>query len=132
MGVLLLASGCAHQRLRVQVTIAADANGNAPVILALVFVKSPALQRQVIEMTAKQWFAKREQFVRDHRRELDESYYEFVPGQVIPPMDFKLARAAGQGVLFVNYSGTGPHRYVFEVSRPVQISFGSRGVTLSP
>lgn len=115
-----------------QVAIAPDANGNAPVILSLVFVKSQALQRQVIELSAKQWFAKREQFVRDHRRELDESYYEFVPGQVIPPMDLKIARTASQGVLFVNYSGTGPHRYVFDASRPVQISFGSRGVTLAP
>lgn len=115
-----------------QVTIASDANGNAPVILSILFVKNPALLRQVIELSAKQWFAKREQFVRDHRREIDESYYEYVPGQVLQPIEFKVSSKASQGVLFVNYSGAGPHRYVFDTTKPVQISFGSRGVALSP
>jgi type VI secretion system protein len=128
----LLSSGCGHQKLRVQIAIAPDANGNAPVILSMVFVKNSALLRQVIELTAKQWFAKREQFVRDHRRELDESYYEYVPGQVVSPLEYKIPRSAGQGILFVNYSGAGPHRYVFDTAKPVQISFGSRGVALSP
>lgn len=124
--------GCGSRALRMQMTIAADANGNAPVILSVVFVKSPALQQKVLELSAKQWFAKREQLLRDNRREITESYYEFVPGQQVPQLDYKIASGVSQGILFVNYSGAAPHRYVFETARPVQVSFGPRSVTLTP
>lgn len=130
--VLAGAAGCGNRALHVRMTIAPDANGNAPVILSVVFVKNPALQQKVMELSAKQWFAKREQLLRDNRREITESYYEFVPGQQVPQLDYKIASGTSQGILFVNYGGPSPHRYVFDTARPVQVSFGSRGVTLSP
>lgn len=132
LGALPGASGCGTHRLRMQVSLTLDANGNAPVMLSILFVKSPALTQKIMELTAKQWFAKRDQIMRDSRRELDESYYEFVPGQQVNPLDFKVNRNVKEGILFVNYGGQSPHRYVFETSKPIQISFGSRSVTFSP
>lgn len=132
LGALLGTSGCGTHRLRMQVSLTLDANGNAPVMLSILFVKSPALSQKIMEMTARQWFAKRDQIVRDSRRDLDENYYEFVPGQQVNPLDFKVNRSVKEGILFVNYGGQSPHRYVFETSKPVQISFGSRSVTFSP
>ena len=131
---LLLCLGlaaCASHPWKVQMTIATDANNNSPVLLSVILPKSPALSKKLLEMTAKQWFVQREQLLRDYRRDLEETYFEFIPGQQVPEINRKVSSKVPQGILFVNYQTPGSHRYTFDTNQPLKIGFAQQSVNLS-
>jgi type VI secretion system protein len=130
--LLLLQAGCRSQTVRLQTSLAIDANNNSPVLFSVVVPHNQVLMKKLMEMTAKQWFAQREQLLRDFRKELDEAYFEFVPGQQVPELTQKVAGGSKQGIIFVNYQSAAPHRYTFDTTQPLKVSFGQRSVTLAP
>jgi type VI secretion system protein len=117
-----------------QVTIAADANNNSPVVFSVILPRNQAVFRKLLDLTAKQWFAQREQLLRDYRTDLDETYYEFVPGQPVSELLQKGGKKNGvaQGIMFVNYQTSGAHRYTFDAGQPMKVSFGQRSLTFAP
>lgn len=130
--LLLWASvGCTHTQ-HVKVTISTDANNNSPVIFSVVLPRSQGAMKKLLDLTAKQWFAQREQLLRDYRGDLTETYYEFVPGQSVPELTQKVGRSVHQGILFVNYQTAGAHRYTFDANAPLKVSFGQRSVSFGP
>jgi len=123
--------GCATHPWRIQMTIATDANNNSPVLISVVLPKNPTLFKKLLDMTAKQWFGQREQLLRDHRRDLEETYFEFIPGQQVPEINRKVASSVSQGILFVNYQTPGSHRYTFDTNQALKIGFAQQSVNLS-
>lgn len=121
-------AGCAADTLRVNFAIHAEANSNSPVSLSAVFVYSLKLQSKLSEMTAAQWFQKREQIVRDNPGDIEELYWEFVPGQQVPALEKRLRKRALQGILFANYRSPGTHRYIFDPKRPQDWQCGLREI----
>ena len=131
--LLIGGAGCGAHTHRMQVTIATDANNNSPVVFSVILPRNQAVFRKLLDLTAKQWFAQREQLLRDYRTDLDESYYEFVPGQPVPELFQKGGRlGVSQGILFVNYQTSGAHRYTFDAGQTMKVGFGQRSLTFAP
>jgi len=126
----LLAAGCGATQLRANIVVEADANSNSPVMISAVFIYRAKLLGKLQEMTAAQWFQKREQLLRDHPKDLEEISWEFVPGQQVPPFEQKLRGRALQGILFANYKSPGAHRYFFDPKRPQDWACGLREIRL--
>jgi type VI secretion system protein len=129
--LLWAAIGCTHTQ-HVKVTISTDANNNSPVIFSVVLPRNQGAMKKLLDLTAKQWFAQREQLLRDYRGDITETYYEFVPGQSVPELTQKVGRSVHQGILFVNYQTAGAHRYTFDANAPLKVSFGQRSVSFGP
>ncbi len=125
--------GCGAHSHRMQLSVTADANNNSPVVFSVILPRNQAVYRKLLDLTAKQWFSQREQLLRDYRTDLDESYYEFVPGQVVPELLQKGGRRnVSQGILFVNYQTSGAHRYTFDADKPMKVTFGQRSLNFAP
>ena len=128
----LAAAGCGAHTQRMRITISTDANNNSPVIFSVILPRNQAVFKKLLELTAKQWFAQREQLLRDYRNDIDEAYYEFVPGQQIPELTQKGGRGRLQGILFLNYQTPGAHRYTFDANQVLKLGFGQREVSFIP
>lgn len=106
--------GCAPSSLRVwiEVDVARGANGDWPIPVALVAARDPKLLDKLLGMTAKQWFAEREQIRRDYPggSAFREWEWEYVPGQVVPAQLVEIEGEAIGAVLFANYRSPGEHR----------------------
>lgn len=86
-----------------------QANDNSPIAVDLVLVHQQDLVDQILALTAKDWFAKRQQFEADHPRGLTVMSWEIVPGQTLTaPITGE--SAAWAGIVFTKYRTPGPHR----------------------
>lgn len=121
-------------KLMVNVKVSPQANNNNPVALDLVLVKDKKLFKELMKISAAEWFEKRNQYRLDYPKEigLSAGSWEWVPGQVvtIEPIPFKF-KAAG-GLVFANYFTPGAHRAVIDAKKPVVITLGAEGISVTP
>jgi type VI secretion system protein len=121
-------------KLTVKVDVSARANNNNPVALDLVLVKDKKLFKELMKISAAEWFEKRSQYRLDYPKEigLSAGSWEWVPGQVvtIEPIPFKF-KVAG-GLVFANYLTPGAHRAVIDASKPLVITLGAEGISVTP
>jgi type VI secretion system protein len=121
-------------KLTVKVDVSARANNNSPVALDLVLVKDKKLFKELMKISAAEWFEKRSQYRLDYPKEigLSAGSWEWVPGQVvtIEPIPFKF-KVAG-GLVFANYLTPGAHRAVIDASKPLVITLGAEDISVSP
>ena len=121
-------------KLTVKVDVSARANNNNPVALDLVLVKDKKLFKELMKISAAEWFEKRNQYRLDYPKEigLSAGSWEWVPGQVvtIEPIPFKF-KAAG-GLVFANYFTPGAHRAVINPGKPVVITLGAEDISVTP
>jgi len=138
---LLWLSACVPKVIRpasklvVRVEVSPQANNNNPVALDLVLVKSKKLLKELMKISASEWFEKRSQYRLDYPKEtgLSAGSWEWVPGQVvqIDPMPFKEKYAGG--LVFANYLAPGTHRAVIlDPSKPVVIKLEAEDITVIP
>ncbi len=130
VALFLFAAGCGGVTLRVNIVVEPEANTNSPVVMSAVFVHSKPMLGKLQEMTAAQWFGKREQLLRDFPRDVEELYWEFVPGQQVPRVVKSLRRTPLLGLLFANYRSPGAHRYLFDPKRAQEWICGLREIKL--
>ena len=140
--LLILLAACVPKVIRpanklvVRVEVSPQANQNNPVKLDLVLVKSKKLFKELMKISAGEWFdgKKREQYRFDYPKEtsLIAGSWEWVPGQVvqIDPMSYKENFAGG--LVFADYLTPGTHRAVIDPSKPVVIKLGAEEVTVIP
>jgi type VI secretion system protein len=128
LGVSLPA--CAPPAMRLSFNVDPDANNNSPVSISVIVAYEQPVIEKLLALSAKQWFQQREQFLRDHPKDVEEALWEFVPGQQIPPFAKKLKATPKLGVIFANYRSPGTHRYLFEPGRPTQLMLGQKGLNL--
>lgn len=121
-------------KLTVKVNISPQANNNNPVALDLVLVKNGKLFKELMKISAAEWFEKRKQYRLDYPKEigLNAGSWEWVPGQVvkIDPITFK-DKFAG-GLVFANYFGPGAHRAVIDPTKPCVITLGPQDIVVTP
>lgn len=121
-------------KLMIKVDVSPQANNNNPVALDLVLVKDEKLFKELMKISAAEWFEKRKQYQLDYPKEtgLNAGSWEWVPGQVvsIDPMPFK-DKFAG-GMVFANYLNPGTHRAVINPSKPVVITLGAEDIAVTP
>jgi type VI secretion system protein len=114
-------------KLTMKVTVSPQANNNNPVALDLVLVKDKKLLKELMKLSAAEWFQKRSQYRLDYPKEtgLSAGSWEWVPGQVVKlePMPMK-SKPAG-GLVFANYFTPGTHRAVIDPGKPIVITLGA-------
>jgi type VI secretion system protein len=137
---LVLLTSCVPKVIRpasklvVKVNVSPQANGSNPVALDLVLVKNKKLFKELMKISAAEWFEKRKQYRLDYPQEtgLGIGSWEWVPGQAvkIDPMTFK-DKFAG-GLVFANYLNPGTHRAVINPTKPVVITLGAEDISVTP
>lgn len=112
-------------RVDVRVTLSETANRNHPVAVDLVVVHSPELLERLLGMSARDWFAQRDQIQRDFLpgEDLDVWSWEWVPGQQVPEQEIPLSAGAEGGLVFADYRTPGAHRARFNPFSDVSIHF---------
>lgn len=93
------------------IAVTSEANIDTPIAVDAVLIRSPQLLDALLALPSAKWFAQREQWLRDHPKDLSVISYEVVPGQQIAPAPFAFGgkRAAGV-VIFAGYQTPGAHR----------------------
>lgn len=130
--VLWCMLGCTQATLTLYVTIAPDANFDYPVAMSVVIVYDKAIQEKLLAISAEEWLKQRKQFVRDHRNEISEEYWELLPGQQILPIIRELRPNPVQGIIYAWYRSPGAHRYLFDPERAHSVEFGPKSIYVSP
>lgn len=108
-------------------------NGDSPVAVETLIVYDAKLVDQLTALTASEWFARRDQFLRDQKKgALDHWLWEWVPGQRVldQQLDFKVgARAA---LVFAGYLSPGDHRQRVAPHGEYVLTLGATDFTLAP
>jgi type VI secretion system protein len=88
-----------------------EANRDFPIALDLVHVLDPAALDQVAELSAAEWFARKEQVLRDWPTGIVVASYEVVPGQAMPLLRLEGPEGdAYASFVFARYFTPGVHR----------------------
>lgn len=117
-------------KLDVKVHISPTVNNNNPVAVDLVLVKDKKLLKELMTMSASDWFEKRHQVELDYPKEteLDAGRWEWVPGQQVKldrvPVNLDIAG----GVVFAKYFNAGTHRAPFDPRKGILITLGDENL----
>jgi type VI secretion system protein len=114
------------------VDVSPQANGNNPVALDLVLVKDKKLYKELMKLSASDWFAKRGQYKLDYPKEtgLSAGSWEWVPGQAVQIEPLPVKTKFAGGLVFANYLSPGTHRAVINPGKPFVITLGPETVTV--
>jgi type VI secretion system protein len=114
-------------KLTIKVAVSPQANNNNPVALDLVLVKDKKLLKELMKLSASEWFQKRSQYRLDYPKEtgLSAGSWEWVPGQVVKIEPMPMKSKPNGGLVFANYFTPGTHRAVIDPSKPIMITLGA-------
>jgi hypothetical protein len=104
------------------VSVEAAANANSAVAVDLVVVYDAKLIDQLLKLRAAEWFAQKEQFARDHPKQLAVHAWEWVPGQSVGDKSLTYESGAKKIVLFANYLTEGDHRAALDPQQPFRLT----------
>lgn len=119
-----------ESKLFLNVNLSANANQNNPVALDLVLVDDKALLKQLSAMPASQWFQQKAQVERDHPGLAQWKSWEWVPGQVVPPITIPINPKVKGGIIFAQYFTSGAHRAAVKTQGHLQINFQANDFTI--
>jgi type VI secretion system protein len=132
---MLASSGCrsaVHTR-DFAIRVNSRANNFSPVPVDLVLVKSKDVLAVVLSLTARDWFLRRAQILRDHPEDIEVLHWEFVPGQTIESERAKFQKGGGVAlVVFANYLTPGSHRARIGNLKHFTLLLGSEGFRIDP
>ncbi len=115
-------------KLNVEVSVAEDANQNRPIAMDLIVVYDEKLLEQILEMSSRDWFEKKNQIRRDYLKGegFDSWEWEWVPGQPVPLQKLPLKPKALSGFIFADYLSKGKHRYRIDPFGGVKIHLSEK------
>ncbi|PMZ85857.1 MULTISPECIES: type VI secretion protein [unclassified Pseudomonas] len=134
--LFLTLAGCSFFGPRVDLDnltldVAPKANDDTPIAVDFIAVNDPDLLKQLSGITARQWFAERDQYQRDYRQLMTVWGLELVPGQFIDKQPFPLGGKRATGLLvFASYNTPGAHRLRLDDQSDAWLKFDSREMTL--
>ncbi len=137
--LVLLASACGLPnrvrsmfggQLPFQVTISPDANEDSPLAVELIVVYEDKIVDKLLEKKAREWFAGRDQFLRDYADDVDSWKWEWIPGQEVRPIELTYGIGAKRVVLFADYLTPGDHRATIDPQRPFRLVLGQSEIEL--
>lgn len=120
--------------IEVKARVAALANQNHPVAVDVLLVYDRDLLNSLLQMSANDWFAKREQLARDYPQESGFTVWswEWVPGQSVLPQALPLRPKARAGVIFARYRSAGEHRARFDPYNGISLELGETDFQVKP
>ena len=115
-----------ESKLDVKVHVSPAANNNNPVAVDLVLVSDKKLLKELMALSASEWFEKRHQFALDYPKEtgLSAGRWEWVPGQQVKLDRVIVKYEVVGGVVFANYFNAGTHRAPVDPRKPILITLG--------
>ncbi|HYG86118.1 MAG TPA: hypothetical protein VD978_07650 [Azospirillum sp.] len=135
LALALAAAGCAEKPTAmlesVSFTVAPAANDSTPIAIDVVAIRDKALVEKLAALTAAEWFAKREQTMRDNPTTLGLASWELVPGQTMKT-DLPWQEPAWAILVYANYANPGPHRLRVPATRTLTLTAGDKDVELVP
>lgn len=129
-GCALWSGGPSVQIDRVALTAEPAVNNDSPVAVDLVILYDTALLPQVGTLPARDWFARREQFMRDFPLDLQVVSWEIVPGQSLPAQPVGRRGNARAGFIFADYFAPGDHRLRLAEQSAIRIRLLAAGFTI--
>ncbi len=141
VGVLGLLSACGLTtrtravfggKLNIQVEVAPDANEQSPVALDFILIYDKALVESLSQLTAKDWFDKRDQIRRDYPngKGFEVWGWEWAPGQRVPLQQVPLKAKAKAGLVFANYFSPGEHRASIDPTQSIRVQLHADDFTV--
>jgi hypothetical protein len=123
-------SGSGDSKLEVQVHVSPKANNNNPVAVDLVLVTDKKLLKELMKMSASEWFEKRHQVELDYPKEtaLNAGRWEWVPGQDVQVDRVPVNMDVVGGVIFANYFNAGTHRAPIDPRKGILITLGDENL----
>jgi hypothetical protein len=113
------------------VTIVHDANENTPIAVDLIVVYDKGVLDQLVKLKASDWFAGREQFLKDHH-DVKPVHWEWIPNQVVPKQTIEYGIGAQKVILFADYASDGAHREVRDPHQPFHLLLGTLDLKATP
>jgi type VI secretion system protein len=130
--IISLGGQLAHgqSKLDVRVHITPAANQNNPVAVDLVLVSDNKLLKELMKMSAKEWFAQNHQIQLDYPKETDlfAGRWEWVPGQTVQLDRIPVRRSIVGGVIFAKYVTAGAHRAVINPRKDILLTLGEKDI----
>lgn len=145
LGVLLLAvslvTSCSLKRrvnrffagdIKMEVAISSQLNDNTPVPVEVIFFYDDGLFDGVLKQSARDWFANREQFIKDNegKKTFQSWKWEWVPGQKVEPVELDYRIGVVGGIVFAGYASAGSHRQSFDPQLNIALDLGATDFSL--
>lgn len=134
LATMAMLAGCANNLpLRtVAFQVAPRANNDTPIASDLVLILNKARESQILSLTAAQWFARRDQMLRDYPKDLAVMHFELVPGQTLPARPIVPSGGVVAAVLFSDYQAQGDHRVALANQENAQVILGATDADIKP
>jgi type VI secretion system protein len=108
-----------------------DANGDRPVAVDLVFAGDEAAAAALAGLSAREYFARREQLLADHPDAIRVNSWELVPGQHVAGAGTAASCGVAATYLFADYASPGAHRLRLTQSGAVVVVLGPDGADVA-
>lgn len=115
----------------IEVEVAADVNQDNPIAVDLLVVYKKKVLDELLELSAAEWFAAREQRARDYPKSFDVWSWEWVPGQRVPTLSLPFKLGAAGGLVFADYLAPGEHRVRIDPYEPIRIELAAAGFEIA-
>ena len=122
--------GRAAQKFSMQIVVDELANQNTPIGMDLVTITDKKIIADIGKLTAKDWFERRTQVLRDTQGKVSVASFEWVPGQHVDKITVAIAPKTRVAYVFANYINGGSHRALIDVKQPVVINLRAEDFTL--
>ena len=100
-------------------------NDNQPVAVDLVVVYDKGVEKELLALTAEQWFSSRSQYLQVSPTDSLQVYsWEWVPGQWAGRQPFEYRVGALSSIVFASYSSPGPHRAQLRPDQSLRLRMG--------
>jgi type VI secretion system protein len=111
----------------VEARVVEGVNGDRPVAVDLVVVYDEGVEKDLLAMTAEQWFARRGQYLQVTPESSVEVFsWEWVPGQWVGRQPFEYRVGALRSIVFASYDTPGPHRAQLRPDRSFRLLMGEQ------
>jgi type VI secretion system protein len=118
--------------LLMDVSVSPELNGNTPVAVDVLVVYEKDLFKELLKLSARQWFEQREQLLRDNPKRVGSWSWEWVPGQEVGEITLELNLGSAGGIIFADYLAPGEHRQRFDPHEHFRLVLGDSSFSISP
>ena len=121
-----------QSKVVIKVNVSPQANNNSPVALDLVLIKNKKLLKELMKISATEWFEKRNQYRLDYPKEtgLSAGSWEWVPGQVVKIDPIPIKSKLTGGIIFAHYFTLGAHRALLDLRKTIVVNLGADDFTV--
>ncbi len=145
MGLALAAaisiSGCRLPRniyqlfggqIRFDVRVDEKLNRDSALAVDVVVVYSKGLLKELKTFSAGKWIQQREQFIKDHPRDVEHHPWEWVPGKAVERRFVPYRLGAKGAFVFAHYETAGDHRELIAPLDDFVLDLGEKGFEILP